>query len=161
IFPVSARKAFLARTSGVDKERLWEESAFAPLEEQINFIVTESSTRMLKLRSTYQATRAALEDLQRGILDHLKTISGDIAVLARLDALLASRREQMVRQVGSLVREVERVYDETAKERSALLGRRLSWRRTFNLIWSANAGQEELQKQIDLQLRQSLQPQMD
>jgi len=161
IFPVSARKAFLARTSGVDKERLWEESAFAPLEEQINFIVTESSTRMLKLRSTYQATRAALEDLQRGILDHLKTISGDIAVLARLDALLASRREQMVRQVGGLVREVERVYDETAKERSALLGRRLSWRRTFNLIWSANAGQEELQKQIDLQLRQSLQPQMD
>jgi len=40
IFSVSALKALLARTSGLDKERLWEESAFAPLEEQISFIVT-------------------------------------------------------------------------------------------------------------------------
>ena len=32
IFAVSARKAFLARTSGVDKERLWKESEFAALE---------------------------------------------------------------------------------------------------------------------------------
>src|SRR5205823_2873056 len=41
IFAVSARKALLARTSGLDKEKLWEESAFEPLEEQINFIVSE------------------------------------------------------------------------------------------------------------------------
>jgi small GTP-binding protein len=32
IFAVSARKALLARTSGVDKDRLWEESSFGPLE---------------------------------------------------------------------------------------------------------------------------------
>src|ERR1700736_2160482 len=51
IYAVSARKALLARTSGLDKERLWRESDFGPLEEQINLIVTESSTRMLKLRS--------------------------------------------------------------------------------------------------------------
>ena len=31
IFAVSARKALLARTTGVDKERLWKESDFAPL----------------------------------------------------------------------------------------------------------------------------------
>src|SRR5213075_3046538 len=37
LFPVSARKALLARTSG-DEERLWVESGFAPLEEQISFI---------------------------------------------------------------------------------------------------------------------------
>src|SRR5690242_15831350 len=67
IFPISARKALLARTSGLDKERLWEESAFGPLEDQINFIVTESSTRMLKLRSTFQAARATLEDLSREV----------------------------------------------------------------------------------------------
>src|SRR5207253_10909655 len=57
IFAISARKALLARTSGLDKERLWQESAFGPLEDQINFIVTESSSRMLKLRSTFQAAR--------------------------------------------------------------------------------------------------------
>src|SRR5436189_534266 len=52
IFPVSARKALLARTTGLDKERLWKESQFGPLEDQINHMVTESGTRILKLQST-------------------------------------------------------------------------------------------------------------
>jgi small GTP-binding protein len=161
IFAVSARKALLARTSGVDKETLWEESAFAPLEEQINFIVTESSTRMLKLRSTFQAARAILEDLRREIRGFMDKISADAAVLERLDGLLATRREQMLRQVTALVREVEQAYDETTKERAQLLRRKLSWWRSFNLIWSSSAGQEGLQTKIETQLRQLMQPQMD
>ena len=161
LFAVSARKALLARTSGVDKEKLWRESAFAPLEEQINFIVTESSTRMLKLRSTSQAARAIVEDLRREIRGHVDKISADVAVLERVDGLLATRREQMLRQVAALVREVERAYDETTKERPQLLRRRLRWWRSFNLIWRSSAGQEELQKNIEAQLRQLMQPQMD
>ncbi|PYK31937.1 MAG: hypothetical protein DME57_01850, partial [Verrucomicrobia bacterium] len=161
LFPVSARKALLARTSGVDKEKLWEESAFEPLEEQINFIVTESGARMLKLRSTFQATRPALEDLKREIRSHLEKISADVAVLDRLQTLLDSRREQMLRQVGSLVREVERTYDDSTKERAQMLRRKLSWWRSFNLIFKKSAGQEELEKQIETQLRQLMQPQMD
>lgn len=54
IFAVSARKALLARTTAIDKEQLWEESAFGPLDEQINSIVAESSKRLLKLRSACQ-----------------------------------------------------------------------------------------------------------
>src|SRR5204863_841417 len=52
IFPVSARKALLARTTGLDKERLWKESLFGPLEDQINHMVAESGVRILKLQST-------------------------------------------------------------------------------------------------------------
>ncbi|HJX97634.1 MAG TPA: dynamin family protein [Chthoniobacterales bacterium] len=161
LFAVSARKALLARTSGVDKEKLWEESAFAPLEEQISFIVTESSTRMLKLRSTFQAARAVLEDLSREIRGHIDKISADAAVLDRLDGLLATRREQMLRQVAALVREVEQVYDETTKERAELLRKRLSWWRSFSLILRSSTGQEELHGRIETQLRQLMQPQMD
>src|SRR3954463_761376 len=40
IFPVSARKALLARTTGVDKEQLFRDSGFGPLEQQINQMVT-------------------------------------------------------------------------------------------------------------------------
>jgi len=161
IFAVSARKALLARTSGLDKEKLWEESAFASLEEQINFIVIESSTRMLKLRSTFQATNVALEDLGREIRGLLAKISADTAVLDRLDELLRARREQMLRQVMTLVREVERSYDETTKERAQLLRQKLSWWRSFNLIWRRTAGEEELQAKIETQLRQLMQPQME
>src|SRR5438067_11806318 len=117
IFAVSARKALLARTSGLDKEKLWEESAFAPLEEQINFIVTESSARMLKLRSTFQATRVALEELNREVRGVPDKIAADGALLERLDALLQTRREQMLRQVTALVRGVESIYGETTTER--------------------------------------------
>jgi GTPase SAR1 family protein len=161
IFAVSARKALLARTSGPDKEKLWEESAFAPLEEQINFIVTESSTRMLKLRSTFQATRVALDDLNREIRVFLDKISADMAVLDRLDRLLDTRREQMLRQTTTLVREVERAYDETTKERAQLLRRGQSWWRSFGLIWRRTAGQDELHSKLETQLRQLMQPQME
>src|SRR6266446_2749378 len=41
IFAVSARKAFLARTSGADKPRLWEESRFSSLEQHISVMVDE------------------------------------------------------------------------------------------------------------------------
>jgi small GTP-binding protein len=161
IFAVSARKALLARTSGVDKEKLWEESAFAPLEEQINFIVTESSTRILKLRSTFQAARVALDDLNREIRGFLDKISADIAVLDRLGGLLATRREQMLRQTTTLVREVERAYDETTSERAQLLRQSQSWWRSFNLIWRRTAGQQELHVKLETQLRQLMQPQTE
>ena len=161
IFAVSARKALLARTRGVDKEKLWEESAFASLEEQINFIVTESSSRMLKLRSTFQAARAALQDLDREIRAFLDKILGDTAVLDRLIALLQTRREQMLRQVKTLVREVEVAYDETRRERAELLQQKLTWWRSFSLLWSPNRGQQELHTRIEQNLRQLMQPKMD
>src|SRR6202022_4658084 len=56
------KKALLARTSGRDKDKLVEEGAFAALDDQINFIVTESSTRMLKLRFFFKDGRAAEVD---------------------------------------------------------------------------------------------------
>ena len=161
IFAVSARKALLARTSGLDKEKLWEESAFAALEEQINFIVTESSTRMLKLRSSFQAARAALDDLNRETSGFLNKILADTAVLDRLDGLLQTRREQMLRQVKSLVREVESAYDETTRDRAQLLQQKLSWWRSFSLVWSRGGGQQELHASIEQNLRQLMQPQME
>ena len=161
IFAVSARKALLARTSGLDKEKLWEESAFAPLEEQIDFIVTQSSPRMLKLRSTFQTARVALDDLNREIRGFLDKISADTAVLDRLDGILATRREQMLRQTTTLVREVERAYDETTKERAQLLQQSQSWWRSFSLIWRRTAGQQELHSKLEAQLRELMQPQME
>jgi vacuolar-type H+-ATPase subunit D/Vma8 len=130
------------------------------LEEQINFIVTESSTRMLKLRSTFQAARVVLEDLNREIRGFLEKISADSAVLGRLDALLETRREQMLRQVTALVREVESAYDETTKERTTLFHQELTWWRSFQLLGRRSVGQLDLHGKIETKLRQLLQPQM-
>src|SRR4029077_12462820 len=107
IFAVSARKALLARTTGVDKEQLWREGDFGPLEEQINLIVTESTTRMLKLRSTSQTARLMLDELAGHLRESFDTIARDEARLARVDLLLQTRHDQTLRQVGRLLRGVE------------------------------------------------------
>ena len=161
IFAVSARKALLARTSGLDKEQLWRESAFGPLEEQINFIVTESSSRMLKLRSTFQAARVALEDLAREVTEHLEKISADETALSRLDSLLQTRRDQMSRQIASLVRDIENGYEQTSEKRVELLQQKLTWSSSFKLIFTRGANERELQTSIEAKLRELMQPKID
>ena len=161
IFAVSARKALLARTSGLNKEQLWQESAFGPLEEQINFIVTESSTRMLKLRSTFQAARVALEDLVREVSGYLGKISANETALNRLDGLLQARRDQMRRQVASLVRDIESGHEQTSRERTQLLRQKLTWWSSLKLILTHSTHERELQNEIEMKLRELMQPQIN
>src|ERR1700736_1159203 len=63
IFPVSARKALLVKTTGIAKEDLWRESGFGPLEEQINRMVTESGVRFVKLQSTASTIGVILSEV--------------------------------------------------------------------------------------------------
>ena len=161
IFAISARKALLARTSGLDKDKLWEESAFGPLEEQISFIVTESSTRMLKLRSTFQAARVALENLEREVGGFLNKIAGDEAALGRLDGLLQNRRDQLRRQVGGLVREIEGGYAQTSNQRTKLLREKITIGSGFKLLFGRKAQERDLHSGVETKLRELMQPQID
>src|SRR5437868_3717075 len=65
VFAVSARKALLARTNAVDKESLWNASQFAPLEEQINLIVSEANAAMLKFRSAAQTAQVVFDEIRK------------------------------------------------------------------------------------------------
>lgn len=161
IFAISARKALLARTSGLDKEKLWEESAFGPLEEQINFIVTESSIRMLKLRSTFQAARVTLEDLAREVGGILGKISADEAALTRLDGLLQNRRDQLRRQTGGLVRDIEGGYAQTANERTKLLRQKITLGSSFKLIFGRKNQERDVHSGVETRLSELMQPQID
>ena len=161
IFAISARKALLARTSGLDKEKLWEESAFGPLEDQINFIVTESSSRMLKLRSTFQAARVTLEGLSSEVGGFLGKISADEAALARLDGLLSNRRDQLRRQAGVPIRDIESGYAQTFGERTKLLRQKVTWWSGFKLIFGARNHALNLHDTVKARLRESMQPQID
>jgi len=161
IFAVSARKALLARTRGLNNEQLWQESGFGPLEEQINFIVTESSTRMLKLRSTFQAGRVVLEELAREVSGYLEKISADEAALTRLETLLQTRRDQMRRQVAGLVHDIENAYEQTVEERTQIFRKRVTWWSSFKLIAGQSAHERDLQAGIGDKLRQLMQPQLD
>ena len=64
IFPVSARQALLARTSGVGKEELMVQSKFRPLETYLNQILTETDTRKVKLGNTLRMAQILLGHVQ-------------------------------------------------------------------------------------------------
>jgi len=162
IFAVSARKALLARTTGVDKEQLWRESDFGPLEEQINLIVTESSARMLKLRSTSQTARVMLEQFTDEIREAYEIIARDEARLSRVDLLLQSRKDQTLRQVAGLLRGIEQACRQAAAEGAKLLQQKLSFWRTLGLVWNQKQRTpRDFQSEIEAKLKQTVQPQVE
>ena len=161
IFSVSARKALLAQTTGVDKDRLWEESQFAALQEQINLIVAESGARKLKLRSTRQTARLMLDEVTSEIRESIDIIARDEARLRRVNHFLQARKEQTQRQVVGLVRGVEKACRDCAAQGAKLLEEKLSFWRTWKIIWSRQQWQRDFQMQIEMRLRQNVEPQVE
>ena len=161
IFSVSARKALLAQTTGVDKDRLWEESQFAALQEQVNLIVAESGVRKLKLRSTRQTARLMLDEVTSEIRESIDIIARDEARLRRVNHFLQARKEQTQRQVSGLVRGVEKACRDCAAQGAKLLEEKLSFWRTWKIIWSRQQWQRDFQMQIEMRLRQNVEPQVE
>lgn len=161
IFSVSARKALLAQTTGVDKERLWQESEFAPLQEQVNLIVAESGARMLKLRTTRQTARLMLDDMTSEIRESVDIIARDEARLRRVTQFLQARKEQTQRQVAGLVRGVEKACRDCGSQGTKLLEQKLSFWRTWQIIWNRKRWQRDFQMDLEMKLRQNVEPQLE
>jgi GTPase SAR1 family protein len=161
IFAVSARKALLARTAALDKENLWRESEFGALEEQINLMVSESSARMVKLRSARQTGGLMLDEIMGELRASFEVITRDEARLAGVDQFVQARKEQTLRQVSGLVRGVEHACRSCAAQGREMLEQEFSFWRTWKMIWSRQRSQREFQTQIEMKLRQTIEPQME
>jgi small GTP-binding protein len=161
IFPVSARKALLARTTGIDKDQLWQESGFGPLEEQINHTVTESGVRILKLQSTASTAGVILNEVAEEIHGSVETIRRDEKNLARVNEFLHARKDQTLRQVAGFLRGVEQACREGARQGTRLLEEKLSFWRTWRLVWSREQWQHDFQTEVEAKLRQTIEPQVE
>jgi GTPase SAR1 family protein len=161
IFAVSARNALLARTTGLDKERLWRDSKFGPLEEQINSIVTEAGGRTLKLRSACQSGQLMLDELTGDLQASLAVIARDEAKLERVELFLQTRKDQTLRQVGGLLRGVEQACRDGAAEGARLLSEKLSFSQTWKILLGRTRWQREFQSEIETKLQQSVQQQVE
>ncbi len=161
IFAVSARKALLARTTGLDKERLWAESQFGPLEEQINRMVTQSGARVLKLQSTGKTATLLLGEISEELRGSFDLILRDEQHLTRVAAFLQSRKEQTLRQVAGFLRGVEQACRDCAEHGTKLIEEKLSFWKTWRLIWSREQWQHDFQNEVETKLRQTVQPQVE
>src|SRR5450432_1338161 len=161
IFAVSARKAFLARTSGLDKERLWEESRFAPLEKHINLMVDASKHGLPKLITTCQTATVILADSATRVRAILETIVRDEAQLSRLEGILETRKERTLRQVGGFLRGIEQACRRCESEGQELLEHNLSFWRTWRLVFGKAQWQEKFQVDLENKMRELIQPQVE
>src|SRR5437868_1126139 len=161
IFAVSARKALLARTSAVDKQLLWAESQFGELEQQINLMVSEASAGMLKFRSANQTSQVILGEIRKQLTDSIEIISRDEARLERIDQFIGGRQQQSERQISGLLRDVEKLCRDCINEGYKLLQTRLSFWRTWKLIWGRSDWQREFQMELEMKLRQRVQPEVE
>ena len=161
IFAVSARKALLARTTGLDKERLWKESGFQPLEAQINHMVTETGVHMLKLQSTGRTAGLLLLEVADEVRGSFDLILRDEHHLGRVTTFLEARKEQTLRQVAGFLRGVERACRDCAEHGTRLLEDRLSFFKTWRLIFSREQWQHDFQDDVEKKLRQTVQPQVE
>src|SRR5881394_1884745 len=161
VFAVSARKALLIKKTGMPREELWRESGFGPLEEQINRMVTESGVRFLKLQSTASTAGIILNEVADEIHGSMETITRDERQLRRVQEFLAVRKDQTLRQVAGFLRGVEQACRECARQGTQLLEEKLSFWKTWRLIWSREQWQHEFQTEVETKLRQTVEPQVE
>jgi GTPase SAR1 family protein len=81
LFPVSAKKAFLARSGGKDPERLLAESGFNELEAYIGNTVTESASRLTKIH-------AGLRIAQRMVAQLIERAEGEGRSIVEISKML-------------------------------------------------------------------------
>ena len=161
VFAVSARKALLAGTGGTDDERLRSESQLGDLERQINLIVSEAETAMLKFRSARQTAQVILNEISQQLEQSMDVITRDETRLDRIRQFIQTRQQQTGRQISGLLREVEKLCRSCVEEGYRLLQTRLSFWRTWRLIWSRSDWQREFQMELEMKLRQRVQPEVE
>jgi GTPase SAR1 family protein len=158
IFAVSARDALLARTTGLDKERLWRESHFGLLEEQINLILTQPGERSVKLRSACQVACLILHEIASEIRASADHTGRDEAHLARMDLFVRTRRDQTLRQLSGPLRTIQKGFEDFLKGQLNFLKRQLSFWRLWNVIGSQARWQDNFVLELESKLGTTLQP---
>lgn len=156
IFAVAARNALLA-LKGFSADP----GEFGPLRDQINLIVTGPGGRALKLRSAAQAAQVMIEEIASELRAALEVIAQDETRLTRAEKFLEARKEQTLRQMGGLLAGIERACRHGAEQGMKLLEEKLSFWRTWKIMWARQRWQDEFQHEIERKLRQVVEQQAE
>ena len=162
IFAVSAKKAFLAKTSReTDGDRLWSESNFGPLEDWITKTVSHSEERGGKLRSVAQTAQVVAGGLRARLQGSLDILKSDQEKLASIRGVFHSRKGQTQRQVGGFIREIEQAYDACRERGEKVLEERLTFGQTLKMIFSGGRWEKDFQDHVETEVKQEVQSKIE
>jgi small GTP-binding protein len=148
IFPVSAKKAYLAKSSGLDRERLMADSGFGALEEHISRSLGGSGPRVSKLAN---ALRIAWEilgaiQLQAGTRTSSREDKG--SVMRHIDAELAAHRERTLSKLQPMVEATASDLKHEGEELARRIQQRLTTQFAFRCILSERRKVEGLERML-------------
>ncbi len=161
IFAVSARQALLGKTDVANARESLERSGILPLEEHIDKTVSDSGAPAMKLQSAWQTAQLVLDEIASEIRSAFDTIARDEERLQQVKLFLRARKEQTLRQVHGFIRGVEQACRECATQGTRLLEQRLTFWTTIKLIWRRADWQRDFQGEMELKLREIVQPQIE
>ncbi len=121
VFPVSAQKAFLSKTTASDKEGLFQQSNFGPLESYINDVAANCKERTDGLRAACKSGQIILADIAEKTRNTFSFIKKDIDILAELNLDFEERRAQAMRQVGGIQWALAQSYERMQKRGEEIL----------------------------------------
>ncbi len=107
VFPVSARTAFLARTSTMNREQLLEESGLAGLQDYISRVVTRMSGRLDKLANTFHAADLVFAEMHARLHKNESMLKADREILGALNSAATVRRDHTKRRFASLYQGID------------------------------------------------------
>jgi GTPase Era involved in 16S rRNA processing len=131
LFAVSAKKAFVARGAGIERERLLQESGFHALEAHISSIVRHNSARLNKLASTMRLARQILDDMRERFVHGMHNAKRKTAVLQELQTERELQVDRTLKKILPALDATERDYHESVMRVAGLASDALATRKAF------------------------------
>ncbi len=155
IFPISAKKAFLARSGGLDRDKLLEESGFLPLEAHLSAVVRGQPSRQKKLSGTIQLARQILDQLRERTVAVTRLLNRRASLLTELLNEREMQVDRTLKKVLPALDATERDYHEGVLRVAGLTNDLLATRRAFQKPPSPEDEPERTQS-LDHRLLQEL-----
>jgi hypothetical protein len=158
IFPVSAKKAYLARSSGLDQEKLLADSGFADLEQRISAIIAGGGPRLAKIANTLRIAQQMLGSLRE---QNALRVSHREQKSDALDAIASGLEAQSDRTLGKLADTVDVTVQEFQRETAlslAQLQSQLTALAALRSAWRERRSADALEKDLAARVRSTSQP---
>lgn len=131
LFPVSAKKAFLARNAGIDHDRLLQESGFDALQGHVSNLVQRDPQRRQKLANAVRLGRQMLDHLHQRVAAQMQNLHRRTVVIQELLMEREMQVDRTLKKILPAFDATERDYHESVLRVAGLAGDALATRRAF------------------------------
>lgn len=138
IFPVSAKKAYLARSSGIDRDTLMHQSGFDVLEAYVSQLVAQNTSRLNKLLGSIRIARQLLNSLNDRIASRAAQARRAVEIVRELHSERELQVDRTLKKILPALDATGRDYQESCLRVATLAEDILATRQAF----SRNAEEE-------------------